>query len=303
MVQQSDSSESIETLVKWLDPHHKALKRRFSWYHNWHSTGHYRQIHTSTALVALLAAIVSITSGFTTAPTAYAATYTPANGDVWCDSADVPSDLTDLTIDSGVTLTLGGDSGNAVNGSDTDPSDACSYEVNGWTVTGSGTLTVNGTLKIDSEVSGSSGFGIGLDFANVTVGATGSIDAAGLGFAAGTSQGVSGDGPGGGGGDDDRGGGGGHGGDGATAIWGGDAGVGGSAYGSSIAPVTLGSGGGGGNNCCGASGGAGGGAIRIDVSGTLNLISGSTVTANGRCMSHGAWHTTAHSTTQFDLPR
>ncbi len=112
---------------------------------------------------------------------------------------------------------------------------------------------------------------------NLTVQATGRITADGLGFAGGQ-------GPGAGGGAPEAAGGGGHGGTGGVGydrFYSGAPpylGVGGSTYGSAAEPSTLGSGGGRSFNG-GGSGGAGGGAIRLIVSGTLQV--------DGQVTAHG----------------
>jgi len=147
-----------------------------------------------------------------------------------------------------------------------------------------GSLIINGTNAIttpalskativtvgDTTISGSIAANIGnLTSANITI--SGSINAAGLGYAGGpiTAAGLSGYGPCGGGGSTSSsrpGGGGGHAGAGGNST--NSTGCSSSLYGSATAPVTFGSGGGGGT---GTAGGNGGGVIRLTSSGTLNL--------------------------------
>lgn len=270
---------STKTLTRWAIPLHEWARSKSNLYYAWHLNPHATKVHWLTATLGVLVALTMIIETGLYAPQAVrAADETLSTNTTWCDSGDIPANLGSLTINTGVTLTLGGSSGNAVNGSNTGGADACSYEAAGWTLSGTGNLTLNGTAKIviAGEISGSTGVGIPLSFVDVTIGVNASIDAdakgfpspasfSGNGVGTGASLGVGSWGAGGAA----------HGGVGGNAS---NVGVGATTtYGNAAAPITLGSSAGASTN---GYGGAGGGAIRISASGTLDL-SGS-VTADGQ---------------------
>ncbi|TSC93467.1 MAG: cell wall surface anchored protein [Candidatus Berkelbacteria bacterium Licking1014_7] len=179
----------------------------------------------------------------------FATDYTISSNTTWANAADVPSSIGNLTVNSGVTLTVGGGV----------------YDSGGFTITGTGTLTVNGTVTVNGEISGATGYGVTFNFATVNVASGGAIDGNGGGFgaSAGPGAGISG-------GSACTGGGGygGSGGNGLGSCTG--LALGGGTYGTNdTAPTNLGSGG----------GVAGGGAIIITASGTTT-VSG-TISANG----------------------
>ncbi len=252
---------------------HAHLVGRWGWYRIWHEFPFHRQVHLTSLILIVFGTLGLV---LTATRPALATDYTVSTNSTWCDSGDLPASIGNLTINSGVTLTLGGTSGNAVNGQNTGGTDACSYEAPSsgvsWTMTGTGTLTVNGTIKVQSEISGSTGGTVKIDFATVTVASGGKIHADSTGFLSCNTSGCTGGGAGGGQWTSGYyGGGGGHGGKGGTGHI--TNGKGGSVNGNSFAPVTLGSGGAGGSQ------GAGGGAVYINSSGTVTVTG--TVSANG----------------------
>lgn len=268
---------STKTWLPALIPIHERLRQNYKWYYWWHLSPAATVIHITSLVFTVLLTVFILALSLVFSPgRAIATDYTISTNSTWCDLGDLPANIGNLTINDGVTLTLGGTTGNAVNGGNSGGTDACSYEVNGWTMTGTGTLTINGTGKIvmSSEISGASGYGITLNFASVNVTSSASIDANGKGFAGGAAGNNSGAGPGGGTAPTNAGGGGGgYGGAGGNAQ---SSNVGGGIYGTATAPSSLGSGGAGSGETAG---GGGGGNITITVSDTLT-VSG-TISANG----------------------
>ncbi|MBI5036176.1 hypothetical protein HZC09_02425 [Candidatus Micrarchaeota archaeon] len=155
-----------------------------------------------------------------------------------------------------------------------------SNQTGGTTVTVSGTITVNASSTLllkGNYTSNTNGVGVNVSAANLTVAAGSYISASAVGYGGGVN--ANGSGPGRGTTGDCRGGGGGHGGAGGAAV--GTGAFGGSVYGSSVAPLDLGSGGAGALSSCSVDvvGGAGGGAVFLNVSGTFTL--NGVVTADG----------------------
>ncbi len=154
-----------------------------------------------------------------------------------------------ITVQSGAVLTIGG--GSTVNIAQT------------LTVSGTAVLqSINNSAQVNNVWAGA---GVTLNAASITVNMGGSINADGQGYVAGAGPGgaVSGDSGGG-----SYGGVGGPGYNGAPAP---------ATYGSTTAPIDLGSGGS--VRCCGGIAGAGGGAMRLVVSGTLT--NNGNITSNG----------------------
>ncbi len=181
-----------------------------------------------------------------------------SNNGIWVGSDLSSWNFSNLTINANVAF---------------QPSNAqlLTINVSGTTTIGSG-VTVS---AMSSYTTNSNGVGVYFNLSgNVTIPATSTITASGLGYAAGVVGGTSGAGPGAGGGSAGAAAGAGYGSAGGNGS--GAGATGGSFYGSLTAPVDLGSGGGGGGS---ANGGAGGGAIRITTPGTLTI--NGTITSNG----------------------
>ncbi len=162
-----------------------------------------------------------------------------------------------VIIANGATLTLTGGITWTINGNLTVQNGGfIVFQETGGTYTSYPTLSVSGNITVDSGGtihSNSKGFTGGAVFTDGT----------------GTGKGTTGSNSVGGGGA-------GHGGAGGNGYGASNAGI---KYGSTLAPVTAGSGGGGGGASGGATGGAGGGVVRIDSGGTVTV--NGTVAANG----------------------
>ena len=218
-------------------------------------TNHHRLFVILLAIFLVGGLMIKITS-----QSVLATDYTISSPTTWDNADDISAlgEIGNLTINNGVTLTVGGGT----------------YDSGGLTITGTGTLTVNGTITVNGEISGSDGYGITFNFATVTINAGGTINGDGKGFAGGAAA-TDGIGPGKGIYSSSSGGigsGAGYGGRGEyTTI------AGGPVYGSGINPVHLGSGGAGGGG--GWTGGAGGSLIKLVALGTITIDG--IVTSNG----------------------
>jgi hypothetical protein len=207
-----------------------------------------------------------------------AATANWSDANNWSANA-LPTADDDVTINQNVTVNIAATTTiNSLtvgqNGGGTTPILNFNYDAiaNGALILDAGDLNVYTGASI-THVNSSSSI-IATIFINVISGngtIVGSIDAAGQGYIAGYGAGT--------GTGTDRGGGGGHGGVGGA----GPVGAGGGSYGSTTAPVTLGSGG-----AWAGQGGSGGGAIKFNIFGNLT-VSGS-INANG---DNGSWENKA----------
>ena len=260
---------------------HNHLCGRWGWYDRWHKHPAHHYIHFGIFLIYIFSIFIGGLYSFYPQGASASSDYTISTNTVWCDSDDLPSDIGTLTINNGVILRMGGTTGNATGGyKGGAPTDACSLDASGITVAGSGNLVVNGTLYVASESStNDDGVGHTFNFTNVTVASTGVINGFAWGYPNGYGTGK--------GSYSSCGSGAGHGGAGGS----GSAACsylpsGGSTYGDSVNPITLGSSGGtdqGGQ-------GAGGSAI------TINSLSGTvTVDTSGIIRSDGQSSYTANS--------
>ncbi|MGE5607820.1 MAG: carboxypeptidase regulatory-like domain-containing protein, partial [Bacillota bacterium] len=177
-------------------------------------------------------------------------------------TASAPMNVTDLMIGGGSTFTLSGGASLNASGS--------------LLITGNSTLLVQ-SQNTDGQVDGQwAGVGGSIQAANVTIEAGSTINADAQGY----RGGVDGDGYGPGGGPGNAGGT--YGSAGGNASWGTAITT---PYGNPFTPTEIGSGGGGYDGLGGGQGGAGGGAIRLTVSGTLQMDGA--ITANGQSMNTG----------------
>lgn len=185
---------------------------------------------------------------------AYATEYTISSNTNWPDQANVPTDIESLTVNSNVTLTIGGGG----------------FEGTGITVTVTNSVAVYGTIACVGEYTNdTNGVGVSIQAATCTIASGGRVQADGKGHSGGSGPGKGMDVA-------NYASGAGHGGRGGNCA----ATRGGLPYGSVTNPVDLGSGGG---NATGylpqPNGGSGGGAIRLNVTGTITI--NGVLSANG----------------------
>ena len=129
-------------------------------------TNHHRLFVILLAIFLVGGLMIKITS-----QSVLATDYTISSPTTWDNADDISAlgEIGNLTINNGVTLTVGGGT----------------YDSGGLTITGTGTLTVNGTITVNGEISGSDGYGITFNFATVTINAGGTINGDEKGFAGG----------------------------------------------------------------------------------------------------------------------
>lgn len=128
--------------------------------------------------IKLKSALLFTTFCFLILSPAYAADYVISSNTNWADQADVPADINNLTVDSGITLTIGATG---------------TYESAGITVTVSNDLAVNGTIACQGEYTNdTNGVSVTLEVSNdCTVAGTGKIHADYLGYRYGDGPGAS----------------------------------------------------------------------------------------------------------------
>lgn len=250
--------KSTRVGVSWLLPAHEWLRGKSKHYYNWHLNPHHNKVHWATTTAVMLMFVVSTFLSYFAGSLQFAKAtdIVISTNTNWTEGT---YNYGDITVNSGANLTIAG--GSTVNATGT------------ITVTGNSTITIQS--KNNTGQVGGQWVGVGstINAANISVALGSTITASGQGYTgvtSGTGLGPSG------GYSSNSGNGGGHAGAGTQGYL--AAAQTYTPYGSSTAPVTLGSSGGGNTEGTPLSG-AGGGAITLNVTSTLTLAG--TIAANG----------------------